>query len=526
MCTNLKYIFTRSRFISPFHDERLLVPIKCGRCYECQAQSRNEWYYRIYHEWLSTLENGGYVFFDTLTYADDYLPHMSEFFDIPIPKSLDFPCFCYEDLRYFFVRLRRNLSYLGYNVANCLRYFLSSEYGTADVYRDERGVERVATHRPHYHVLFFITDSSLDVHTLRHAVDDAWFFGRTDRVRLFGKHSNYFTSNNHDDISTRSVASYVAKYVQKLSSFQSEIDFRIIQFAKVLFQQFTICDVLDSSSPIDYGFSELRFYPSNLATKLRFRLDESFYSWIHSANGSKVLQDIKRLMNQFHRQSKGFGVSALRDIDLNQLMDTGCLTMPDSLSVSRSIPLPMYYERKLFQEQIIVDGHKMWQTTLLGKLYKRAKLSRTYDYLVKRFHVLSSISKYYPDVKPSELARYCVYYRYRCDGQLSEVVNVQDKLKLPNIVYNYSTPSDRMLFHEACVTRHYVGMSGNYYAHSLDDAIPIRYFLAKHMIVNYHYEDILLKYDAITHRLAVDKQLLFDYLAESRNRKQSQLSLF
>ena len=78
MCNNTKYIFTRSKVLSLAHRERLIVPCKCGVCAECRQQKHNEWYFRIYHEWMSTLNDnpsGSYVFFDTLTYSNEEETH-------------------------------------------------------------------------------------------------------------------------------------------------------------------------------------------------------------------------------------------------------------------------------------------------------------------------------------------------------------------------------------------------------------------------------------------------------------------
>lgn len=96
-----------------FSDMPLQVP--CGRCDGCRADRAQEWAIRIYHE-ASQHERNCFL---TLTYAD------------PAPPVLD-----KKHLQDFFKRARHDYSF---------RYFACGEYGSA-------------THRPHYHAVFFGQD--------------------------------------------------------------------------------------------------------------------------------------------------------------------------------------------------------------------------------------------------------------------------------------------------------------------------------------------------------------------------------
>lgn len=532
MCIDIKYIYTRSRIISPFHRERLLIPCKCGKCVECQTQLKNEWYYRIYQEWKSTIEDSptNFVFFDTLTYSDEFLPHLSEFIDVPIHSDFDFPCFSYEDFRFFMMRLRRSLEYQGYDIRNNLSYFLASEYGTSDEYTDSKGRTRIATHRPHYHVLFFSRVPDLTVAHLRHAIDNAWFFGRTDRVRYYGKRANYFKSTNHEDRNSRNVSSYVAKYVQKLSLFQNEIDFRLTEILKYIYEsRFSHFEVTKSHHnfdnplpPLDGGRSS-RWLPGHhsIVDRIKYVFDgDGFDSFCRSETGKKLISDLKRLVNQFHRQSPGFGASALRDLDILEVMDTGFLTMPDSHSVIRKISLPKYYERLLFEELVEFNGIRVWQPSKLGLLYRQRKSLRVLDYLENKYHNLSEIFHEYQDLNFHRLAQYCVYQRYRYNGHLANEVRFEDKVNLPNKIYSYCTQTDRALLHGSFVSSEFIGCQGEYYSNCLDHAIPISVFLKNHMIRDDCFEAILHRFNVLQLKFNRMRQLKFEMNQEYSNRKQ------
>ena len=87
---------------------------------------------------------------------------------------LNLPCFSYQHVRDFMVDLRQTLKRAGFNPKDNLRYFLTSEYGHQ-------------THRPHYHVLFYVTDASLSPEALSVAVAKCWKHGRTDGVPYRGR---------------------------------------------------------------------------------------------------------------------------------------------------------------------------------------------------------------------------------------------------------------------------------------------------------------------------------------------------
>ena len=130
---------------------------------------------RSYYECLDTFENGGYVYFDTLTYDNEHLPKVSDFTNkIKRGSKDDFSCYNTEHIRLFLVRLRRFAEYYNNSLKDNLKYFVTSEYGDRKEYIDERGRKRRGTERPHYHVLFFVKNNAISVYKLSMLIDQAW----------------------------------------------------------------------------------------------------------------------------------------------------------------------------------------------------------------------------------------------------------------------------------------------------------------------------------------------------------------
>ena len=54
--------------------DKAFYHVPCGHCAECQRQKADDWFVRIYYEWLDYTRKGGRVVFITCTYNDDELP--------------------------------------------------------------------------------------------------------------------------------------------------------------------------------------------------------------------------------------------------------------------------------------------------------------------------------------------------------------------------------------------------------------------------------------------------------------------
>lgn len=427
---------------SPFDME-----VPCGHCSECLEAKKNDWYFRCYYEAKSTWDKNGYILFDTLTYDNEHLPHLNDFFndEYQLPHSDNVSCFDLEDYRLFMVRLRRALTYKGFDVANNLKYFLTSEYGDDDRY----------THRPHYHVLFFVTDPTLDPITLSTMINECWQNGRTDGAPYKGaaylyKKRVFGYRYNCDAVHMQMVCNYVAKYVAKDSEFSQTVEGRLNRIFEKNFGKYwqTNKDIL---------------------------------------NGYKFLL---RQVLQFHRSSQGFGADFLKYNDIHDIMETGMMSMPDKKNVVRHHPLPMYYQRKLFYNIVKgLHGEYKWQLNELGKDYKIKRAAKSVDLLTDRFNdwmYNMSQFNYYHDSNDKDwyttilsrfmalndgrdlrqFAKYLVYYKGRiksaaqieremngkfyCDDAEEFLRHSYDE-KSANL-YNYSTSADTSLFGDSFVT--------------------------------------------------------------------------
>lgn len=312
------------------------IEFPCGQCSECRELRKSEWYFRTYWQCQEVINNGGYVYFDTLTYSDENLPYadviLSRDFNLhDMDDVCHIPCFDVEDYRLFFQRLRRQLEYAGYG-RDCISYFLSSEYGTSDK----------GTHRPHYHVLFFVKNYDISPIELSKLVNKCWQKGRTDGIDYHPYayvYKHIFRFGSVDSKHLQSICNYVAKYVNKEPEFQKEIDKRL----RVLF---------------DNIFSR--------------------EDWMYNERAVERFKAMMKCCNQFHRQSKGFGeyyLEQLSQSDFDDMVHSGMMRMPDSRKVVKQIPIAQYYKMKLFYEQYDYrDGSKHWRLSEYGKMWKNMRL--------------------------------------------------------------------------------------------------------------------------------------------------------
>lgn len=114
--------------------DRLMLQVPCGHCYNCKSEKRLSWFIRLYYEWQRCLDNGGVTFFLTLTYNNQHVPKINN--DL---------IFSRKDVQNYIKRVRKQLcsKMPSFNWKDNVKYFVSSEYGGK-------------THRPHYHILWFI----------------------------------------------------------------------------------------------------------------------------------------------------------------------------------------------------------------------------------------------------------------------------------------------------------------------------------------------------------------------------------
>ena len=397
MCISPVSIINPSKYVSLHYRDSYLLSVPCGHCVECQQTNSNQWFFRAYQECQDLQRDGGYIYFDTLTYKNT--PLMSDLFPWLPSES----CFSRSDIRKFIERLRIACKRI-FNVT--FRFFLSSEYGHDDNYY-YRGRMRKATCRPHYHVMFFLP-RFVDLSLFSRLVSDCWIHGRTDGVpykSLAYIHEHNYISSNSLPLHYLRACRYVTKYVQKSCNYDAVIAKRLKD---------AIWQCAKHISP------------------------ENPESWINSDNARHVKAGLKRQLCQFHSQSKHFGESYLSEFDLDSYLENGCIYMPSSKGLKIAIPLSTYYKRKLFYQLCEIDGAKTWQLNDVGKYVKSILSVKLIERLSDRFKSASlTYQLQLTDDDCHQLADYVYNYQGRIKADNGPSPNLLEKLSHIDI-YNYS----------------------------------------------------------------------------------------
>lgn len=296
MCLFPRKIKTPFNAINVNGGQPLLMEVPCNKCAECKKAARLLWHFRTFHEALACTNAGGFVLYDTLTYSDEYLPHLSDYIDLKDTGINDFSCFNHQHYRDFFKRLRRKIEY--HNKGVTLRYFLTTEYGTDDRY----------THRPHLHLLIFCYTNGVPFNSriLSKYISECWTYGRTDGIPYkpiaYVRENTFQKTAELDYKPYLRVCNYVSKYITKDSTFSEQIEKRKLLINK------------------------------------------------HITDKEEV-KKLYRNIDMFHRQSQGFGINYLETLsadEKNFILNNGACRIVDGKKVTLTIPLPLYYKRKLF----------------------------------------------------------------------------------------------------------------------------------------------------------------------------------
>lgn len=458
MCYNPITIVNPCKYVDVRRRDRFLLQVPCGQCAECQKAKSKEWNFRTYYEFIRLFEDGvtNFCYFDTLTYSDENLPYMSDI----LPELPHVPCFRTKDIQDFLKRLRINLSRkFGIN-KDAFSSFICSEYGAL------RG-------RPHYHMLLFFRQK-IDPIKLSLLISKSWKLGRTDGIPF----QTPFYVNYHNVIKTPRLgdvlacAKYVTKYVEKDCKLQSIIDKRIKNAEMIL------------SS------------------------DEYPYKKRGSVACKKMLTKIAVEVNQFHLQSLHYGELALRDIDMNELVKTGCLRMPSHQIVSL-VSLPDYYARKLFYSKYKLQGNYGWQLNELGKEYKKKRLPYLYKQIKQRFDALNLLANtsYNTDI----LTDYVLNFRGRYLGELDESTIEEREDTITHFVYK--TQSDKESVGIG-VSTEFLGNAKVGYSPFSSDIIRIKDFIAKYVYLDEELEDQLKTLYQSTVNINKQSQLYYSRIQE------------
>lgn len=456
MCYSPITIINPCKYIDVNRKDRFLLQVPCSNCADCQQRKSAEWNFRTYYEFINLFESypKGYVYFDTLTYSDAHLPHLSDLMS-ELPSV---PCFRTKDVQNFLKRLRINLS-RKFNIdKDAFSYFIASEYGSLHG-------------RPHYHILLFIR-SYIDPLKLSVLVSSSWNLGRTDGVPY---QSNFYVSQHNVIRNKRlgdilAAVKYVTKYVEKDCKLQETLDKRIRK-------------------------ADLILTNAKLGT-VKYK---------------KMLRKIISEVNQFHLQSLHFGELALRDIDLDMLFKTGCLRMPSHEVVSL-VPLPDYYSRKLFYNKYKIDGNYGWQLSELGKEYKKKRLPYLQIDLSNRLACLAIVANknYDCDI----LADYVLNKRGRFRADASEST-IEERLNSLTH-YLYITQSDKEQIGVGISTE-WLGNNKIGYKPLTSDSIPIKDFIKQYVYLDYNLERQLDELYACVSDVDTNAQLYYSRVQELKS---------
>lgn len=214
--------------------------VRCGKCRECRQAKSFSWKVRNYFEAKRIQRLGGFMVYVTLTYNNDNVPRFSpmeyllsrdtsqfplhfdvdKFKDSHVLACREYLCFRHSDLQKYLKAIRQQFVRDG---IGDIRYFFASEFGGDYDYMDDFGHCRHATHRPHYHGLFFVNESPANFERVRDVIASKWIYGDVTftqdpndstapfgLVKLKGKSDTALSD-------FLSPAMYVAKYVGKES---------------------------------------------------------------------------------------------------------------------------------------------------------------------------------------------------------------------------------------------------------------------------------------------------------------------
>lgn len=481
MCLRPIKIPNNSRVLSRYYLSKGFIKVPCGDCSECQQSKSLEWLYRAYWQFQSVKAVNGYALFDTLTYSNENLPYMSQFLG---ESDVDFPCFSVPDIQGFFNRLRSSVRWklgLKKNDEVPLKYFLTSEYGTS-----EKG-----THRPHYHIILYVYDNRLKPLDLSYMVSSCWKKGRTDGAKFNGKRyvldKRYISAHSKQAEATH-LHQYVAKYVEKDSEFSKVVKSRLYKYLYSQYQN----EMQTKGESYHFDFSNMQRDEDGLIKCPSAKTDGypvAFFEWLAVPRVHSMYLKAKHLVEQFHKQSIGFGEYLIENLDLPYLWKTGCQRF-DLCKQNKKvidIPLPMYYYRKIFQEQVYIFNKLSWQNTEIGKRYKRYRQNRQIENLAHRIRNTFRFHDAAPDKwlmsNYLDLARYGLKFRDSV-GYVDEQCNIADKLNKSYLV----SCQNKSLYHGRMLSKFYHDESKPFSCH-LNPCISLIDYVER-----YKYRDSDFKY--------------------------------
>lgn len=401
MCLNPIKIESKSKFYTLDKLQGRVLYVPCCECVECLQNKQNELYSRAYFQCLECWSKGGYVYFDTLTYDEQSISRLGDFFndlgisDLDIHGSiLNKTCFNLEDIRGFLVNLRRQLDYHKSGIN--FKHFIVPEYGDTEPYVNNSGKLRIGTGRPHYHVLFYIYDN-IDPIEFSEFVAKSWKHGLTDN---FGSKQRRYIMNHvfykKDDIDCRAVCSYVTGYLVKDIS---EVGLLLDGFKHIFY---AISDNYFNIKLRDYNFNYdltdddigillrggKKKYMKCLNKITLLSLDcerdkfKRFCDDIRSFLKSLRIK-LKHLILPTSRYSQGFGLYMADYFGVDTLKENDCIKVPDKGRTWKFLPIPDYIKTKIFKDLCIDEfGQQYFEWNELGQEYLRLHIDSKIEYRV------------------------------------------------------------------------------------------------------------------------------------------------
>lgn len=174
--------------LEPTAADSIYLTVPCGKCQGCAKSKSNDWFVRMYYQYLETLNvHHGLCLYVTLTYRPQSLPMYN-----------GVPVFNKDDIQRYIKRVRISLERF-YQHEVDLKYIICSEYG-------EKG-------RPHYHGLIYINTpvSKVDLYWIRNMVRWQWY--KYNGFVSFGRKTDFVKERGV--VQSEKALHYVSKYINK-----------------------------------------------------------------------------------------------------------------------------------------------------------------------------------------------------------------------------------------------------------------------------------------------------------------------
>lgn len=193
MCNQRIKIKNNSDYINP---EAYVTAreVNCGHCWQCQMQLQSDYAIRGYYEYQECLKDGGYVYWDTLTYRESKLPRICRYLT---DDGKGLPCFSKSHVQKFLKRVRKQLADDYSITKDAFRYLVVSEYG-----------EKFG--RPHYHIMYFVHDPFLTLDILHQVTRSQW--------RKYHGNTDFHCEPNGRVLTSTAAIHYVTKYISKVDA--------------------------------------------------------------------------------------------------------------------------------------------------------------------------------------------------------------------------------------------------------------------------------------------------------------------